>query len=112
MAITYTWSVANTERNLSDGGITVIHWRCTGSETVGSGDDAVTYTASNYGTTSHTPDADADDFIAYDTDAGTPDEATCIGWVQAALDQSAIETAISDEITAQKTPTTGDGVPW
>ena len=47
MAVTYTWSVANTERNLSDGGITVIHWACTGSETVGSGDDAVTYTASS-----------------------------------------------------------------
>ena len=108
MAVTYTWSVANTERNLSDGGITIIHWRCTGSETVGSGDDAVTYTASQYGTTSHTYDANAADFIAYDSVT----EANAIAWAQAALDQSAIETAISDDITAQKTPTTGDGVPW
>ncbi len=108
MAVTYTWSVANTERNLSDGGITVIHWRCTGSETVGSGDDAVTYTASNYGTTGHTPDADAADFIAYDSVT----EANAISWAQAELDQSAIETAIADNIAAQKTPTTGDGVPW
>ena len=100
MAVTYTWSVANTERNLSDGGITVIHWRCTGVD----GD----YTASNYGTTSHTYDADAADFVAYDSVT----EAQAIGWAQAALDQSAIETAISDDITAQKTPTTGDGVPW
>jgi len=108
MAVTYTWSVANTERNLSDGGITIIHWRCTGSETVGSGDDAVEYTASNYGTTSHTYDADAADFIAYDSVT----EANAIAWAQGALDQSAIETAIGDDITAQKTPTTGDGVPW
>ena len=108
MAVTYTWSVANTERNLSDGGITVIHWRCTGSETVGSGDDAVTYTASNYGTTSHTPDADASDFIAYDSVT----EANAISWAQAELDQSAIETAIANDIAAQKTPTTGSGVPW
>ena len=108
MAVTYTWSVANTERKLSDGGITVIHWRGTGSETVGSGDDAVEYTASNYGTTSHTYDADAADFIAYDSVT----EANAIAWVQAALDQSAIETAISDDIAAQKNPTTGDGVPW
>lgn len=100
MAITYTWSVANTERNLSDGGITVIHWRCTGVD----GD----YTASNYGTTSHTYDADAADFIAYDSVT----EANAIAWAQAALDQSAIETAISDDIAAQKNPTTGDGVPW
>ena len=100
MAVTYTWSVANTERNLSDGGITVIHWRCTGVD----GD----YTASNYGTTSHTYDADAADFIAYDSVT----EANAIAWAQAALDKSAIETAISDNITAQKNPTTGDGVPW
>ena len=100
MAVTYTWSVPNTERNIADGGITVIHWRCTGVD----GD----YTASSYGTTSHTPDADAADFVAYDSVT----EAQAIGWAQAALDQSAIETAISDDITAQKTPTTGDGVPW
>lgn len=112
MAVTHTWSVSMTERNLSDGGITVIHWQCVGSETVGSGDDAVTYTASRYGTTSHTYDADADDFIAYDEDAGTPTEANCIAWAQAQLDQSAIETAISDEIALQKTPIQGHGVPW
>jgi hypothetical protein len=100
MAVTYTWSVANTERNLLDGGITVIHWRCTGVD----GD----YSASSYGTTSHEYDADAADFIAYDSVT----EANAISWAQAALDQSAIETAISDSITAQKTPTTGDGVPW
>jgi len=57
--VTYTWSVPMTERNLADGGITVIHWRCDGVD----GD----YSASSYGTTSHTPDADADGFIAYDS---------------------------------------------
>lgn len=108
MAVTYTWSVANTEFDLPSKGITIIHWRCTGSETVGSGDDAVTYTASSYGTTSHTYDADAADFVAYDNVT----EAQAIGWAQAALDQSAIETAIADDIAAQKTPTTGAGVPW
>ena len=100
MAITYTWSVANTERNLSDGGITVIHWTCTGVD----GD----YTASSYGTTSHTYDADAADFVAYDSVT----EAQAIGWAKAALDVSAIETAIEDKINVDKTPTTGSGVPW
>jgi len=100
MAVTYTWSVANTERNLSDGGITIIHWRCTGVD----GD----YTASSYGTTSHTYDADAADFVAYDNVT----EADAIGWAKAALDVSAIETAIEDKINADKTPTTGSGVPW
>ena len=100
MAVTYTWSVANTERNLSDGGITVIHWRCTGVD----GD----YSASQYGTTNHTPDADAADFIAYDSVT----EANAISWAQTALDQTAIETAIADDIAAQKTPTSAAGVPW
>ena len=100
MAVTYTWSVANTERNLSDGGITIIHWTCTGVD----GD----YTASSYGTTSHEYDADAADFVAYDNVT----EADAIGWAKAALDVSAIETAIEDKINADKTPTTGSGVPW
>jgi hypothetical protein len=108
MSVTYTWSVEDTERNLSDGGITVIHWRCIGSETVGSGDSAVTYTAERYGTTIHTPDVDAAGFIAYNNVT----EADAVAWVQAALDQSSVETAISDEITAQKTPATAFGVPW
>ena len=30
MAVTYTWTIPTVERNLSDGGITTIHWRCTG----------------------------------------------------------------------------------
>jgi hypothetical protein len=108
MAVIHTWSVENTERNLSDGGITVIHWRCTGSETVGSGDDAVTYTASHYGTTSHTPDADAEGFIAYDSVT----EANCIAWAQAQVGQDNVEAAIAAKIEADKNPTTGSGVPW
>lgn len=100
MAITYNWSVANTERNLSDGGITVIHWRCTGVD----GD----YTASAYGTTGHTPDADADGFIAYDNVT----EANAIEWTKAELDVDAIEQAIADKIAAEQNPTTAAGVPW
>lgn len=106
--VTYTWTIPTVERNLSNGGITIIHWRCTGTETVGSGDDAVTYTASNYGTTSHTPDADADGFIAYDSVT----EANCIAWAQAQVGQSDVEAAIASEISAMANPTTGSGQPW
>ena len=70
-----TWTIANLERNVADGGVTVAHWRVTESETVGTGDDAVTYTASAYGTCGFTPDADADDFVAYDR----PDRRSCYG---------------------------------
>lgn len=100
MAVTYTWTIPTVERNLSDGGITIIHWRCTGVD----GD----YSSSSYGTTGHEPDADAEGFIAYDDVT----EANCIAWAQAALDKDAIETAIADDIAVQKTPTTGSGQPW
>jgi hypothetical protein len=103
-----TWTIANLERNLSDGGVTVAHWRVTDEETVGTGDDAVTYTASSYGTCGFEPDASADDFVDYDSLT----EATVLGWVQAAVDQDSIETALTADIASQKTPVTGDGIPW
>jgi len=100
MAITYTWTIPTVERNLSDGGITVIHWRCTGVD----GE----HSASSYGTTSHTPDASAEGFIAYDSVT----EANCIAWAQAEVNKSDVESGIAAQIETSKTPTTGTGTPW
>jgi hypothetical protein len=100
MAVTYTWTIPTVERNLSDGGITTIHWRCTGVE----GDNS----ASSYGTTGHEPDASDSGFIAYDSVT----EANCIAWAQGALDKDAIEAAIASEIAAMANPTSGSGQPW
>ena len=100
MAITYTWTIPTVERNLSDGGITTIHWRCTGVD----GD----HSASSYGTTGHEPDASADGFIAYDSVT----EANCIAWAQAALDKDATEAALAAQIEADKNPTSSSGQPW
>lgn len=100
MAVTYTWTIPTVERNLSDGGITIIHWRCTGVD----GD----HSSSSYGTTGHEPDASAEGFIAYDDVT----EANCIAWAQGALDKDAVEAAIAADIAVQKTPTTGTGQPW
>jgi hypothetical protein len=60
---TFNWSIANTERYLDTGGVFVVHWRVTAEETVGED----TFTASAYGTCGFTPDASADDFVAYDS---------------------------------------------
>ena len=103
-----TWTIANLERNVADGGVTVAHWRVTESETVGTGDDAVTYTASSYGTCGFTPDADADDFVAY----ADLTEATVLGWVHAEVDQSGIEASLTANIAEQKNPVLADGMPW
>ena len=99
-----TWTIANLERNLSDGGVTVAHWRVTESETVGD----VTYTASSYGTVGFTPDASDSGFVAYDSLT----EADVLVWVHAEVDQDATEAALTANIEAQKNPVTGSGMPW
>jgi hypothetical protein len=95
-----TWTIANLERNVADGGVTVAHWRVTEVD----GD----FYASSYGTVGFTPDPDADDFIAYDSLT----EATVLGWVHAEVDQSATEAALTANIEAQKNPVSADGMPW
>lgn len=103
-----TWTITNTERNTADGGVIVAHWRVTETETVGSGDDAVTYSASSYGTVGFTPDASADGFVAFDSLT----EANVLGWVYEEVNQADTEAALAADIAGQKTPVTTDGVPW
>ena len=100
-----TWTIATLERNTdSDQGVIVAHWRVTEEETVGEN----TYTASSYGTCGFTPDPSAADYIAYDDLT----KADVIGWVQADVDQDAIEASLQANIDGQITPATANGVPW
>ena len=99
-----TWTIANLERNISDGGVTVAHWRVTESETVGED----TFTAASSGTGGLTPDASASDFVAY----ADLTESTVLGWVHADVDKDATEAALTANIAEQKTPTSADGMPW
>ena len=103
-----TWTIANLERNLADGGVTVAHWRVTEEETVGTGDDAVTYTASAYGTVGFTPDPDASDFVAYDSLT----EEVVMGWVWESVNQEDTEAALTANIEGQKNPVSANGMPW
>jgi hypothetical protein len=95
-----TWTIANLERNVADGGVTVAHWRVTEVD----GD----YTASSYGTVGFTPDADADGFVAYDDLT----ESAVLAWVHESVDQDATEAALTANIEAQKNPVSADGMPW
>jgi hypothetical protein len=99
-----TWTIANLERNVADGGVTVAHWRVTESETVG--DD--TFTASAYGTVGFTPDPDASDFVAYDSLT----EEVVMGWVWESVNQEDTEAALTANIEGQKNPVSADGMPW
>jgi len=108
MAVTYTWTIPTVERTTATGGIDIIHWRCSASETVGTGDDAVTHTASSYGTVGCTPDPSASDFIAY----ASVTEANCIAWAQAGVGKDDTEAALAAQIALLKAPTQATGVPW
>ena len=104
MAATFTWNISQLGRNLDGDGVTVAHWSCRATETVGDN----TFTASNYGTTDHTPDPTAEDFIAY----ASLTEANVIGWVQAEVVRANVEASLQSVIDHDKTPTTATGVPW
>jgi hypothetical protein len=95
-----TWTIANLERNVADGGVTVAHWRVTEVD----GD----YSASSYGTVGFTPDASADDFVAYESLT----EEVVLGWVWTEVNQEDTEAALTANIEGQKNPVSADGMPW
>ena len=97
------------ERTLADGGVVVCHWRANASETVGTGDDAVTYSASSYGTCGFTPDPSSSDWVAYDSISEELALSWCFG---NGVDKDAIEASLAANIEAQKNPTQASGVPW
>ncbi len=105
MANTYTWKVGQCDRTLADGVINTLHYTVTAVT-----DDGV-YSAGAYGSIGlEAPEAET--MIAYDSVT----EANCIAWVKAAIggdDKVAeIQTALDNQLTEKRTPTTGAGTPW
>ena len=107
--MTTVWQISQMERTLADGGVVVCHWRANASETVGTGDDAVTYSATNYGTAGFTPDPSSSDWVAYDDIT----EELALSWCFAdGVDKDAIEASLAANIDGQINPTQASGVPW
>ena len=98
------WTIAQLERNTTDNGVIVAHWRVTAEETVGD----VTYTASSYGTCGFSPDPASPDFVPY----ADLTEADVLAWVYEAVDKDATEAALTANIEEQKAPKTLVGTPW
>ena len=98
------WSISLLERNTTDNGVIVAHWRVTAEETVGD----VTYTASSYGTCGFSPDPASPSFVPYEDLT----EADVLAWVYEAVDKDATEAALTVNIEEQKNPVIETGVPW
>ena len=96
-----TWTISTLERELSDGGVVVAHWRATAVD----GD----FSASSYGTCGFTPDPSSPDWVAYDSIT----EEMALGWCWSdGVDKDAIETSLAAQIEADKNPTQASGTPW
>ena len=91
------WTIAQLDRQTSDGLVTTAHWRCTATD----GD----YSAGSYGTVGFER---GDTFIAYDSLT----EAQVIAWVKDKLDVEAIEASLASQIESKKNPVSATGVPW
>ena len=102
-----TWTISTLERNSTDDGVIVAHWRASDSEVVG--DD--THTGSSYGTCGFTPDSSADGY----TDYADITEAQAIGWVKDSMGEegvAALEASIATQIEQSKAPAVVVGTPW
>jgi hypothetical protein len=99
--------VKPTEGDKTDVVITA-DWRCNGTETTGSGDDAKTYSGTCYGSSSFAPPTE--NFTPYDQLT----EAQVLGWCYAnGVDQSAIEANVSAQINDQiNPPVIAPPLPW
>ena len=107
MAVTKTWDIvsmdsAPTEGSLSDV-VKTLHWTATGSETVGSGESAVTYTSYSYGSVTLAA-ADSSSF----TEFASITKDNAVSWAKAAIgadEVTAMKAGLDANIAAKITPT-------
>ena len=104
-----TWKAVQLDRQLKDGDksdvVLTVHWTATNSEVDGEN----TYKGRVYGSVGLA--APGDSFTPYSDIT----EEQAVGWAKAALGDDKVEAyekSVENQIDEQKTPTTGEGVPW
>ena len=105
--MTIEWKIEAMDRQTSDGLVTTVHWRANASETVGTGDAAVTYSATSYGSVGLTA---GDTIVPF----ANLTKAVVIGWVKDKLGAetvTATEEGLAAQIASQKAPVSASGLP-
>jgi len=106
---TFTWKVANLERNVADGKVNTVHYTVNAmSDTVDpNSESGGFYSAGAYGS------------LGFDGDVTTPfenlTEEVVVGWVKeqfGAEKVAEIEAALQNQIDLKITPVSAAGVPW
>ena len=112
MSATFNWVISQVERDLlpaeMNGAIITSHWRCNAEQPVGTGDDAIDYTATSYGTAGFKADPSAAGYISYDQVT----EQNVLDWTWLQIDKDAIESSLQTNLDGQITPTQASGTPW
>ena len=98
MAIEYTWKILQMERSLTDGGVLIVHWHCSGTDT------ETGNTASCNGADQFLPDPASESYVPYESLT----EETVISWIT----KSTAEQEILEQINQQSNPQTATGLPW
>lgn len=114
MAQTTTWKIKDMQRDTATGGVNTVYWECFVQD-----DTETDCTAVEGGKLRLTPNADADDFVAY----ADLTEEVVLGWVYdsliegeetAAEARARVETNRQGKVTAQVAAKTAvsSGTPW
>ena len=106
MAVIY--SVVQLERNASNDGVVVCHWRASDSET---DSDNVLHAGANYGTCSFSPNPDSESWVEF-VDIT---EELAIQWCKDSMGEEAvtsIESSIASQIAESKSPSVIAELPW
>ena len=107
---TFTWKVANLERNVADGKVNTVHYTVNAlSDTVDpNSESGGFYSAGAYGSVG----LDGDVTIQFENLT----EEVVVGWVKTALGGeekvAEIEAALQNQIDTKITPVSAAGVPW
>ena len=98
MTTTFSWAIAQLERNTTDGIVFTVHWTLSANDG--------TYASSAYGSIGlEQPEGNVIPYADL-----TPE--IVIGWVQDKLDVPAIESSLQAQLDEQAAPTKAAGVPW
>ena len=102
---TYTWNIAQLERESSDGYVFTAHWTVNATEIV----EDQTYTAGSYGSIGF--ERPEEDLIPFEDLT----EELVVSWIQEKLGEEQVtnmETSLTNQIQEQKAPSKLSGVPW
>ena len=106
MAINKVWEVNTMERDISDGFVNSVIWRC---KAIDDSDNTEAPDSRQTGEVNFTkPSSLPSDFVAYDSLC----DSVCIGWVKTALGSDGVAAVEARIDAALATPTTAVGKPW